>query len=34
MDWTKLLELLAPVASYLLAYFVHRTPAPKGPEAK
>jgi hypothetical protein len=29
MDWNKLLELLAPVATYLLAYFLHR--APKAP---
>lgn len=26
MDWNKLLELLAPVATYLLAYFLHRAP--------
>lgn len=29
-DWTHLLSLLVPVASYLLAYFLHRAPpAPK-----
>lgn len=31
-DWQQLLTLLAPMVSYLTAYFIHR--APKSPGAK